>query len=172
MEEKRGLRIDLPASSDTGGTTGSSRPDAGRRGTTARRRRRHGRSLRGDLIPQHLPGSRSRGERFEGWVAESVQRLEQLWGVRVSDIQFVVNDIPERLEELATWQERVPLASNTPAQPGRPAVITVYRCPVETAARDRFPRADLIHDVIVEQLSVLLGLPPEAVDPGYGESRP
>lgn len=105
-------------------------------------------------------------------MAESAQRLEQLWGERVSDIQFVVNEIPGKLEELATWRERAPMASNTAAQPGRPAVITVYRCPVETAARGRVPTADLIHDVMVEQLSELMGLPPEAVDPGYGVSHP
>ncbi len=172
MEEPRGLRIQLPASGGTGGSADAPWPSHRRRAETARRRRRHGRGLRGNLIPQHLPGSRSRSERFEGWVAESSQRLEQLWGTAISDIQFVVYDIPEGLEELAARLEAAPLASNIPAQLGRPAVIAVYRCPTETAARDQFPVPDLIHDVVIEQVSELMGIPPEAVDPGYGLTRP
>lgn len=137
-----------------------------------RRRNRHGRGLRGELIPAHLAGARTRSERFDAWVLESAQRLERLWGESIQSYQFVVQDIPPGLEELAASGEHLPFGAGTPAAGPRPAVITVYRHPVEAAARGLVPVSELIHDVVVEQLATLMGTDPEIVDPTYGRFRP
>ncbi|WAP51203.1 hypothetical protein OL239_15220 [Arthrobacter sp. ATA002] len=85
-----------------------------------RRRNRHGRGLRGELIPAHLAGSRSRSERFDAWVLESAQRLERLWGEDIQTYQFVVQDIPPGLEELAASGGHLPFGAGAPAAgPGR-----------------------------------------------------
>jgi len=136
-----------------------------------RRRNRRGRGQRGELLPQHLPGSRSRSERFDDWVMESAQRLERLWGERIQDLQIVVQEIPDGLEDLSADALRGLLGSARPATPGKPAVITVYRHPVLMAARSLMPVNELVHDVVVEQTAELMGLSPEAVDPAYGRSQ-
>ena len=154
------LRIDLEASS------GALRP------YRFRRRNRHGRGLRGELIPQHLAGSRSRSERFEDWVMESAARLERMWGEQIQSYQFVVSDIPPGLEDLARSGEPVPLGAARPGRSGKPPVITLYRRPIEAAARGLVAVDELVHDVVVEQLATHMNLEPEAVDPGYGRYRP
>jgi hypothetical protein len=147
--------------------------DAGQepRSFERRRRNRHGRGLRGDLLPAHLPGFRSRAERFDDWVLESAERLQQLWGDPISAVQFVVEPIPPDLERLAESSMRAPLGQLRPARPHQPAVIAVYRHPVETEAGTPEELPEVIHDVVVEQAAELLGMPPEGVDPRYGRSR-
>ncbi|MGV0110154.1 MULTISPECIES: metallopeptidase family protein [unclassified Arthrobacter] len=136
-----------------------------------RRRNRRGRGMRGTLLPPHLPGSRSRSEQFDDWVMESAQRLERLWGERIHDLQIVVQEIPDGLEEMTADELKDLLGSCTPAAPGRPAVITIYRHPVLMAAKSLMPVNELVHDVVVEQTAELMGLSPEAVDPAYGRSQ-
>lgn len=137
-----------------------------------RRRNRHGRGLRGELLPAHLAGSRTRAERFDEWVLESAQRLERLWGEDIQSYQFVVREIPDGLEELVRQGGSIPLAASAPGRGPKPPVITVYRRPVESTARGLVPVSELIHDVVVEQLAALKGMDPETIDPTYGRFRP
>lgn len=137
-----------------------------------RRRNRHGRGFRGELLPAHLAGSRTRAERFDEWVMESAQRLERLWGEDIQSYQFVVQEIPDGLEELVRQGGSVPLAASAPGKGPKPPVITVYRRPVESTARGLVPVSELIHDVVVEQLASLKGMEPESIDPTYGRFRP
>ena len=50
---------------------------------------------------------------------------------------------------------------------GRPtaARVVVYRRPLEARAADRTDLADLVHDVVVDQVARLLSLDPDEVDP-------
>ena len=41
----------------------------------------------------------------------------------------------------------------------------VYRRPLEIRAHDRDDLADLVRDVVVDQVAVLLGRDPEEIDP-------
>ena len=147
-------------------------PAAPARSFRERRRNRHGRGLRGDLIPPHLAGARTRAERFDEWVLESAQRLERLWGEQIQSYQFLVEEIPPDLEELARSGGPIPLGAGTSAGTNRPPVITIYRHAVETAAHGLVPVSELLHDVIVEQLAGLMGMDPESIDPAYGRYRP
>ena len=45
-----------------------------------------------------------------------------------------------------------------------PPRIVLYRRPLEYRAVDREDLADLIHDVIIEQVANLLGIDPEELD--------
>lgn len=133
-----------------------------------RRRDRHGRGLRGPLLPPGLPGALSRGELFEQHVMDSAERLHQLWGPVIDSMEFRVEEIPENLEELFALGAAPPLGSHRRQTASRPATIVIYRHPVQTAARiaERVP--ELVHDAVVEQAADLLGLSPETVDPSYG----
>jgi predicted Zn-dependent protease with MMP-like domain len=152
-----------------GGTAGAS---GARRPFGKRRRNRHGRGLRGELVPAHLPGNRTRAEKFEDLVLDSVERLQYLWGERIDAVEFLVADIPPGLEELVATGSPAPLGAVAHPAPGAPAVVTIYRKPVEAEARIKAELPEVVHDVVVEQAAELLGMAPEAVDPTYGRTRP
>lgn len=142
--------------SETGGT----RP--------VRWRDRHGRGLRGPLTPPGLPLSRSRSERFDDLVLDTVEALEPRLGNRLDGIEFAVEDIPPAaMTGGLRAGDPVPLAAAFPAGPSGTARVVVYRRPVEL--RGGPDTADLLAVVVAEQLAALLGTTPEDIDPDLGE---
>ncbi|GHD09677.1 metallopeptidase family protein [Zhihengliuella salsuginis] len=157
----------------------------GDRGFSRRRRNRHGRGMRGPMMPPSLPGSRTRQDRFEDLVAESSMRLEQLQGTRVAGIQFMVSFAPEKdgLDRAAARGESPPLGRSLRVRPqtvdtsaGERDVaglqqIVVYRQPVEQLSPSPAELPELVHDVVIELVAELLNLSPEQVDSTYGRSN-
>lgn len=135
-----------------------------------RRRNRHGRGLRGALMHADLPGARTRLERFEDLVTESIERLGELWGEAVIGIDFRIENIPGRktLAQAAATGSRVPLGKALAATPRRGARATIFRRPVEELSPSPVELPDVIHDAVVELVAELLAKDPEEVDPGYG----
>jgi predicted Zn-dependent protease with MMP-like domain len=133
-----------------------------------RRRDRHGRGLRGPLVPREVPAWRSRRDRFDDRVLDAVERLEQRWARELEDVEFAVEDIPP--SDPAPWEHgEVPLGRFFPPEGDLPARVVVYRRPVESRAPDGPDVGALVHEVVVEQVAHLLGLTPEQVDPSYGD---
>ncbi len=155
-----------------------------------RRRDRHGRGLRGRLVPPvvnvggrdiRVPVSQTRGERFDDLVLDAVEELEQRWANELKDVEFAVEDVPAvslgvdaALDEGVLVDQTsggsVPLGRLLPAgvdDQGRTTVarVVVYRRPLEARAADRLDLADLVHDVVVDQIARLLHLDPDEVDP-------
>jgi predicted Zn-dependent protease with MMP-like domain len=64
----------------------------------------------------------------------------------------------------------VPLARSYPAANGLPQRIVLYRKPLEARASEPRELGVLVLDVIVEQLGQLWRMPPDAIDPGYGDA--
>lgn len=139
-----------------------------------RRRDRHGRGLRGRLVPPGVPLYRTRSQQFDDMVLDAVARLEPHWGAELAGLEFAVQEVPEA-EELADELGPLPLARVVPGVPGsanppRPATATrivVYRRPLLARAEDDDELSDLVFDVVVEEFAEVLGLEPESVDPGY-----
>src|SRR3954454_4917260 len=142
------------------------------------RRDRHGRGLRGRLVPDEVPLARSRAEQFDDLVLEAVEDLERRWERELAGVEFAVEDVPwaahSSPDEVVLVSDvlddgSVPLARVLPArrEHGRdhPARIVVYRRPLEIRAADREDLADLVRDVVVDQVAVLLGRDPEEIDP-------
>jgi predicted Zn-dependent protease with MMP-like domain len=134
----------------------------------SRARDRHGRGLRGPLVPREVPAWRSRRDRFDERVLDAVERLEQRWAQQLEGVEFAVEDIPP--SDPAPWEhDEVPLGRFFPAQGDLPARVVVYRRPVESRAPEGPEVGALVHEVVVEQVAHLLGLAPEQVDPSYGD---
>lgn len=131
-----------------------------------RRRDRRGRGLRGPLAPPGLPIARSRSERFDELVLDAVERVEQRWEAQLRDLEVAVEDVPPG-EPPPDALEPVALGRAFPQTRAHPPRIVVYRRPVELRADDERDLAELVHDVVVEQVADLLGLDPSAVDPRY-----
>ncbi|MET3367091.1 metallopeptidase family protein [Arthrobacter sp. M2012083] len=137
------------------------------RGFRRRRRNRHGRGLRGELMLPNLPGFRTRSERFDDMVLDSAERLQDMWGKQLDGVLFAVDEIPPNLEHLVATGNTAPMGSYTPGGRGDAPMITVYRRVVEQGAATREELQDLVHDVVVEYTAEMLGVPPETLDPVY-----
>ncbi|MBG0828052.1 metallopeptidase family protein [Planomonospora sp. ID67723] len=146
---------------------------APRRPRPPRRRDRHGRGMRGPLAPSHVPIAKARSERFDDLVLDAVDRLRPRWGRQLAAVEFAVEEVPPA-DDLGDGPglltgEPIPFGRAEPAADDHPAVVIVYRRPLEARAHDRDQLGAMVHDTVVEQVAGLLGLSPEAVDPGYGE---
>ncbi|HEX6968050.1 MAG TPA: metallopeptidase family protein [Micromonosporaceae bacterium] len=139
------------------------RPGRGRR----HRRDRRGRGLRGRLVPATLPLSRTKAEIFDELVLDTVENLERRFARELAGVEFAVEDVPPDLnvyDSDVLEDGEVPLARLLPGRPGHhqlPPRIVLYRRPLEFRAADRDDLADLVRDVIVEQVANLLGIDPE-----------
>ena len=135
------------------------------------------------LYPPTLPAAKTRAERFDAMVLEALEPIEQRWGTELTELDLAVDDVPEVDEtspDEVVWQAGVladvgvPLAQLVPAGvdpeglPSR-ARIVLYRRPLEARARGGADLADLLHEVLVEQVAEYLNIEPDAVD-GGGEA--
>ncbi|HZN71459.1 MAG TPA: metallopeptidase family protein [Micromonosporaceae bacterium] len=147
------------------------RPESDRRRGAGRRpwRDRHGRGLRGRLVPATVPLSRTRAEIFDELVLDAVEGLERQYAQELAGVEFAVEDVPPELnvyDSDVLEDGDVPLARLLPGRPGRhgvPPRIVLYRRPLEFRALDRDDLADLVHDVIIEQVANLLGVDPDEI---------
>jgi predicted Zn-dependent protease with MMP-like domain len=144
-------------------------------------RDRRGRGLRGRLLPPDatigdrrvvVPAWRSRAARFDDLVRDAIDDLEGRWAAELSDVEFAVEDVPGPLDEGAkglvsddTAGGAVPLGLVTPAAPGRRARVVVFRRPLEARGADLADLAELVREVVVDQVAQLLDLDPDVVDP-------
>lgn len=136
------------------------------------RRDRHGRGLRGPLVPGGLPMARTRGDSFDESVVDAAARLRSRLPDRVEHVQFSVEDIPPpSVTDALIPGEPVPLGSGIPADVTGPARVVVYRRTVELRAGGGAEAAELVYDVLLEQVADLLGMLPEDIDPDYGEEQ-
>jgi predicted Zn-dependent protease with MMP-like domain len=131
------------------------------------RRDRHGRGLRGRLVPANVPLFRTKAEIFDDLVLDAVEGLERQFATELAGVEFAVEDVPPDLnvyDSDVLEDGEVPLARLLPGGPGRPSTparIVLYRRPLEFRAIDNDDLADLVHDVIIEQVANLLGIDPE-----------
>jgi len=147
-----------------------------------RRRDRRGRGLRGLMYPTTTPASRTRAEKFDAMVLEALEPIELRWGSELADLDLAVDEVPEVDEtspDDVVWGQGVladvgvPLAQLVPAGvdpeglPSR-ARIVIYRRPLEARARGGTDLADLLHEVLVEQVAEYLNIEPDAVDGDEG----
>jgi predicted Zn-dependent protease with MMP-like domain len=147
----------------------SKQRSTGNRPARKRHRDRHGRGLRGPLVPAGVPLARSGTEAFDDLVLDAVEHLEDRWGKQLAEVEFAVEDVPPLPPADGADQPSVPLARVFPAVGRRPPRIVIYRRPLEARAADREELGDIVHDIVVEHVAELLGLEPETVDPGYAD---
>ena len=90
------------------------------RPTRIRRRDRHGRGLRGALVPEDVPLHRTRAERFDELVLQAVARLEPQWEAHLSGVEFAVEEIPPPDVPPVTGRGPVPLSRLDPGSAQSP----------------------------------------------------
>jgi predicted Zn-dependent protease with MMP-like domain len=113
--------------------------------------------------------ARTRAEVFDDLVLDTVESLERRYSDELAGVEFAVEEVPPDLNVYDTdvlEDGDVPLARLLPGRADRsdtPPRIVLYRRPLEFRAVDREDLADLVHDVIVEQVANLLGLDPDDI---------
>ncbi|WP_246954726.1 metallopeptidase family protein [Brachybacterium sp. Marseille-Q7125] len=143
--------------------------DAAASTRSVRRRDRHGRGRRFDLIPPHLPGFRTRRERFDDLVADIGAELTGRFPRRLEHLRILVEEVPPA--DPALWEERtVVLGRAVPPTREHPPRVIIHRRPVQTRCSNEEELETLVRQVLSEQIASLLGLRPEDVDPSaWGE---
>lgn len=132
-----------------------------------RRRDRHGRGLRGPVLPPVLPGARTSTERFDELLLRAVAQVEHQLGSTLAGVEFGVEDVPPSAP--APWEAgAVSLGRYFPADgvAGLPDRIVLYRRPIETRTIGGAELAALVYHVLVEQVAHLTGLDPDQIGSG------
>lgn len=138
---------------------------------TGRRRDRRGRGLRGPsvlpgpLSPRGVPRMRSPKAEFDAIVLGVVQDLEARWHAELGLVEFAVEETPMVPDD---WEaDTVPLATLVRGSGVAPTRLVLFRRPIELRAEGRGELSAMVLTVLVEQVSELLGRPPEEIDPRY-----
>ncbi len=112
-----------------------------------------------------VPAMQTRRARFDTLVLDAADRMRPHLGTRYAGLEFAVEDVPG--QDPAPWEEQTAalgrLLRGTSTRPHR---VVVYRRPVEARAQDELDLADIVREVVTEQVAALLGVPPQELDPG------
>ena len=112
----------------------------------------------------HLPGHRTRRERFDDLVADAGAALTERFPRRLAHLQVLVEEVPSA--DPAPWEEaEVVLGRAVPGTREHPPRVIVYRRPLETRCVTATELEMLVRQVLSEQIGSLLSIAPEDVDP-------
>lgn len=146
---------------------------------TSRSAARHGRGIRGPVLPDDIPARRSRAEKFDRLVLDAFARIDHRWHEKLSKLDIAVDEVPKirALDpESVTWPPEVvaegpvPLSRLVPAGIDKRgettrARVVLFRRPLERRAKHPEDLEDLLFEVLVEQVATYLGIDPDDVDP-------
>jgi hypothetical protein len=121
--------------------------------------------LPGPLSPGGVPAARSPKATFDAIVLAIVQDLEARWHSELGLVEFAVEETPLVPDD---WDaDTVPLASMVRGTGGAPTRLVLFRRPIELRSDTRGDLSAMVLTVLVEQVSELIGRPPEEIDPRY-----
>jgi hypothetical protein len=119
----------------------------------------------GPLAPEGVPLARSPKATFDALVLDAVHEVEERWHEELGLVEFAVEETPLVPDD---WDaDTVPLASLVRGSGAQPTRLVLFRRPIELRSETRVDLSAMVHAVLVEQVSELLGRPPEEVDPRY-----
>ncbi len=144
---------------------------------------RRGRGLRGPVLPVTVPAWRSRAQHFDALVLKALAPIDARWHARLRNLDVAVDDVPpvraadlrdpgavtfppEVLADGAVALARLVPAGVDGQGMATRARIVLFRRPLELRSDEPGDLADLLHDVLVEQVATYLGVAPEVIDPG------
>jgi hypothetical protein len=126
--------------------------------------------LPGPLAPAGVPAARSPKAAFDAIVLSVLEELEERWHAELGLVEFAVEEAPMVPDDWTS--DTVPLASLVRGSGAAPTRLVLFRRPIELRAETRADLSALVLTVLVEQVSELLGRPPEEIDPRYDADDP
>ncbi|QGU06620.1 hypothetical protein COCCU_03330 [Corynebacterium occultum] len=143
-------------------------------------RNRHGRGLRGPILPPEAPRQRSRRQHFDVAVLEAYAPIQQAFGEELLGLDLAVDTIPRMrlradmtvLPDEIIADGPVPLGRVIPAgvdPSGNPtrARIVIFRMPVEQRTTTVMERQELLATILTALVANYLNLDPRDVDPRF-----
>ena len=119
----------------------------------------------GPHSPAGVPAARSPKAAFDAIVLAVVADLEERWHAELGLVEFAVEETPMVPDD---WEaDTVPLASLVRGTGSTPTRLVLFRRPIELRSATRGDLTAMVHTVLVEQVSELLGRPPDEIDPRY-----
>ena len=112
-----------------------------------------------------LPGRRTRRERFDDLVLDTVTDIDLRWQDRLGLVEYAVEDAPQIPDDWTSGT--VPLSSLVRGSGATPTRLVLFRRPIEHRCDTRADLEAMVLTVVVEQVAELLGIDPELVDPRY-----
>nr|WP_284500846.1 metallopeptidase family protein [Bowdeniella massiliensis] len=132
-----------------------------------RRRDRHGRGIRGPLLPPALPGWRTKREIFDDIVTGHVRAL-MTEHPRLAAVEFAVEEVPpsnpSRFEARGITLARTFAADRSHGLKYR---VVLYRLPIATRCASVAEIDELTHYVLIEQCAEILGVAVTDLDPDF-----
>lgn len=142
-----------------------------------RRSERHGRGVRGPLLPTELPRFKTRVARFDDIVLDAYAPIEQRFRERLTHVDVAVDIVPRmRTQGVTTWPDEVvadgpvPLGRLVPAgvdrqgRPTRPRIV-LFRRPLELRGVEPDLLRVVVSDTLVQLVATYLNVEPEFIDP-------
>ena len=144
------------------------------------RRDRHGRGVRGPLMPTKIPRYRRRPELFDAAVLEAYAPIQQQFAVELESLDIAVDTIP-RMRLNMDWDSFPPeVVVDGPVPLGRiiqagidihgyptRASIVIFRMPIEHRVQGAKERQELLTIVLTQLVAQYLGITPEDIDPHF-----
>lgn len=143
-------------------------------------RDRHGRGVRGPLLPPQTPRFRTRGQRFDMEVLETYSPIHNAYPEELRGLDIAVDTVPRMrirtditiLPDDIVADGPVPLGRILPAgvdAEGRPtrARLVVFRKPIETRCTNRQEREELLSAILTALVANYLNIDPEVIDPRF-----
>jgi len=144
------------------------------------RRDRHGRGVRGPLMPTKIPRYRRRPELFDAAVLEAYAPIQQQFAVELESLDIAVDTIP-RMRLNMDWDSFPPeVVVDGPVPLGRiiqagidihgyptRARIVIFRMPIEQRVQSAKERQELLTIVLTQLVAQYLGITPEDIDPHF-----
>lgn len=144
------------------------------------RRDRHGRGVRGPLMPTKIPRYRRRPELFDAAVLEAYAPIQQQFAVELESLDIAVDTIP-RMRLNMDWDSFPPeVVVDGPVPLGRiiqagidihgyptRARIVIFRMPIEQRVQGAKERQELLTIVLTQLVAQYLGITPEDIDPHF-----
>ena len=144
------------------------------------RRDRHGRGVRGPLMPTKIPRYRRRPELFDAAVLEAYAPIQQQFAVELESLDIAVDTIP-RMRLNMDWDSFPPeVVVDGPVPLGRiiqagidihgyptRARIVIFRMPIEQRVQGAKERQELLTIVLTQLVAQYLGITLEDIDPHF-----
>jgi len=143
------------------------------------RRDRHGRGVRGPLMPVAVPRYRTRSMAFDQAVLDAYAPLQNRYFDYLTGVDLAVDTVPRmRLRPDMLMPEEifadgpVPLGRVLQAgvdRAGNPtrARFVIFRMPIEQRATNEIERAELLTNVLTALVAHYLNLDPRDIDPNF-----
>ncbi|WP_035109652.1 metallopeptidase family protein [Corynebacterium efficiens] len=143
-------------------------------------RDRHGRGLRGPLLPTAVPRHASRRKAFDRAVLEAYGPLYAAYRKELANLDVAVDTVPRMrlsadmtiLPDEITADGPVPLGRVIPPAidpQGNPtrARIVIFRMPIEQRVTNKAERHELLTHVLTSLVANYLNVEPHDIDPGF-----